>query len=104
MCAYSFTLKKELYKILTCGNNVQHSREVNLANILCMKIRAFLAMTFWTVNTVIELKLDFVCKGIIPSRYLKLANPAMAARFTDFCILKTESMCDFAAKPHTREE
>ena len=32
---------------------------------LCMKIRAF-----WTVKTFIELKLDFVCEGIISSRYL----------------------------------
>ena len=32
---------------------------------LCMKIRAL-----WTVKTFIELKLDFVCEGIISSRYL----------------------------------
>ena len=41
-----------------------------------MKISAFLAMTFWTVKTFIELKLDFVSVEIIPSRYLKLTNPA----------------------------
>ena len=34
---------------------------------LCMKIRAFSAMTFWNVKTFIELKLDFVCEGIISS-------------------------------------
>ena len=61
-----------------------------------MKIRAFLAMKFWTVKTFIELKLDFVCEGIlIPSWYLKLTNPAW---IPDFCLLKTESMCEFEAK------
>ena len=66
--------------------------------------KSILAIEFWTVKTFIELKLDFVCEGIIPSRYLKLRNPAMTARIPDFCLLKTESMCDFAAKPHTREQ
>ena len=64
--------------------------------ILCMKIRAFLAKTFWIVKTYVELKLEFVCEGIIPSRYLKLKNSAMTARISDFCLLKTESMCDFS--------
>ena len=42
--------------------------------------KSFLAITFLTVKTFIELKLDFVCEGIIPSRYLKLTNPAMIVR------------------------
>ena len=41
-----------------------------------MKIRAFLAITFWTSH--------FVWEGIIPSRYLKLTNPVMIARIPAF--------------------
>ena len=54
-----------------------------------MKIRAFLAMKFLTVKIFNELKLGFVCEGIIPSRYLKITNPAMTARIPDFCLLKS---------------
>ena len=48
-----------------------------------MKIRAFLALTFWIVKTFIELKLDFVCEGIVSSRFLKLTNPEIIARIPD---------------------
>ena len=53
--------------------------------ILCMKIKAFLTMTFCTVSTFISLTVNFVWDGIIPSWYLKLANPSKTAGMSDFC-------------------
>ena len=70
-------------------------------HILYMKIREFLAMTFWTVKTFIELKQDTVYEGINTISIFEVNKKKKTARIPDFCLLKTESMSDFAAKPHT---
>ena len=62
-----------------------------------MKIIALLTMTFWTVKTFIKLKLDLVCEGIKPSRYLKLTNLVMTVRIPDFwrrnrCVILQQSL------------
>ena len=63
--------------------------------ILSMKIRAILAMKSCIVKTFVELKLDFVCEGIIPSRCLKLTAPMYAVLGFD-----TKSHIDFVCSEH----
>ena len=44
----------------------------------------FLAMPFWIAKT--DIKLDFVCVGVIPFLYFKFKNPAMIT-ISDLCLL-----------------